>query len=197
VEPNPEEVASSAAPSDEELAKLAQRGDIDSLNTLFSKHWSALQRRTQWLYPVAWDDLLQEGYLVVLTKFKEFGPPYNFRAWVAGILELKAKNFIKADATQIRFLGPQAGSQDIHGVWSRETAPRQVGPRPAAEAFGACLEPLDADSQKVGRHMLAFFAKDEKWPSKRAIERELCIPASTALRCREKVEQAWKRDCQA
>jgi DNA-directed RNA polymerase specialized sigma24 family protein len=182
--------------SDEELAKLAQRGDLDSLNSLFAKHWSALQWRAQWLYPSAWEDVLQDSCVIAADKFTAFGPPYNFRAWIGQILENVSRNIKKTDKNRGP-VGPDSGNQDIGDVWRKQTAADQLDLSQLLKLLEHDLEALDAESQKIGRFMLAFFAKDEQWPSKREIERELCIPASTALRCREKVIDAWKRDCQA
>jgi hypothetical protein len=73
VESDPDEVTNSPEVSDEELAKLAQRGDTGSLNKLFSKHWSALENRARWLYADDWEMLRQEAFLVATTTM--VGPP--------------------------------------------------------------------------------------------------------------------------
>lgn len=179
MEPVPDKIANSSELSDGELAKLAQQGDIEGGRRLFSKYEGMLNSLARKLYAHAPNDLLQQRYLVAWERFDTFGPPYNFKAWIGRILGNIANNWRRSDTSRAPFFGPELSSsvQRVQVFLENFQQPVQIAP--------------------VSRYMLIFFAENEKWPSKREIERDLGVPGSSALRCREKVLKTWERDCKA
>lgn len=197
MEPVPDKIANSSELSDGELAKLAQQGDIEGGRRLFSKYEGMLNSLARKLYAHAPNDLLQQGYLVAWERFDTFGPPYNFKAWIGRILGNIANNWRRSDTSRAPFFGPEAEDKDIYEMWERRIAADRSDLDRLLEILKEDLNTLDATAQQVGRYMLIFFAENEKWPSKREIERDLGVPGSSALRCREKVLKTWERDCKA
>jgi len=205
VESDSPKIEHSTDPSDEELAKLAQQGDIESGNQLFIRHGPELERLARYLsgQRVSEDEAkerLQNACRTAWQRFSSFGPPYNFVGWIREILINQAKNKRRAVAIEVRIFGPEGSYEDIdrlpdagaaQGGHDREDLARLL------KAMDQELMRLDPLDQKIGIFMLRYFADNEEWPSKREIASGTGIPASTALRCRERVLEAWQLICRA
>jgi DNA-directed RNA polymerase specialized sigma24 family protein len=124
VEPDSDRLVASVEPSDEELAKLAQRGDIESGNHLFLRHGAELERLARsLLHPRLSDDILketiQDAYRIAWETFSSFGPPYHFVPWVHQILRNVSRNKSRTVKTEGQIFGPKGSDENIDEVEDR------------------------------------------------------------------------------
>lgn len=199
-----DKVTNSAEPSDEELAKLAQRGNIESGNQLFIRHGAELERLARSLlnWRVSDEDIkerLQEAYRVAWQRFGEFRSPYHFVPWIKGILINVSRNADRVDRNRDRIIEPVGGDEDIdkRGANVDDSPQDRMDLDRLLKALDQESERLDESHQKIARFMLDYFAKNDKWPSKREMAEGTGIPASSALRSQKRVLGSWEPLCRS
>ena len=202
MESDSDRIANSPEPSDEELAKLAQRGDIESGNRLFIRHGAELERLARsllyWrLAEQSIKDVLQTAYRIAWENFASFGPPYRFVPWIYQILRNVSANKQKQVERDAKIFGPPSTSDEMNQVradsieYDRQDLVRLL------KALDQELMRLDSAHQQIGKFMLDYFESNDVWPSKREMAQRTGIPASTALRCQQRVLQRWKPICRS
>ncbi|MGH7976887.1 MAG: RNA polymerase sigma factor [Limisphaerales bacterium] len=105
--------------SDEELAKLAQSGDVESGSLLFERHQLKLMdyslyvcRKNKELA----EDVLQQAYLTIWNRFSEFGAPYEFAPWVKRFIDNIARNAMRAEKNKTKIFGTGDNPDDINNM---------------------------------------------------------------------------------
>src|SRR5436309_9204668 len=84
-----------SAINDATLVQNAQAGDSQALECLFCRHRPAFFRRAKHASgdPTAAEDLCQEACLKATLKLPCLAVPGNFRGWVFGIIDTKARHW--------------------------------------------------------------------------------------------------------
>lgn len=200
MESDSDKITNLAEPSDEDLVKLAQHGDIESGNRLFIRYGRELEWRAQNLGASKDDvkDWVQDAYRIAWERIGSFGAPYLFLRWMYRILDKVSKEKRRAKKRGSKIFGPEGSDEDIEELAGENVADFRLDRGDLAkllEALPKELERLSADCQKIGRFMLKHVDKNGELPSKREMEDVTGIPATTALRCRERVLEIWKPLC--
>ncbi len=197
-----------AQPSDEELAKLVQSGDIESGNLLFSRYQSELLSHAlrscgkTGLADELAKDLLQEAYLKSFARFNEFRSPYKFAPWIKAFISNIAKERKRADRKKDEISGTNNAPEDINNIVSEndKTPYDELCDKDLEQELWPVLEKrladLDESHQQVGMVMLEHFRNGEKPPSLDDIGKITGIPRRSVARYRDKIRQFWKPLCE-
>ena len=180
--------------SDAALVQQAQTGDLEAIDELLCRNWSAFRRHAEQVCsdPIQAQDLCQEACLKAIASLPRLRRADAFRAWVRGFITNEARNWRRnskkvgtpldeMDTSLVEHMSVPASSQspaDFQYLMDMlcQQARRQEGACRAAAAF-----------------MLEYYRQEQAFPPVRAIAEATHSSHGTAQRCREAILLAWRR----
>jgi RNA polymerase sigma-70 factor, ECF subfamily len=89
VEPAAREGPADAGPSEDELMRRLQKGDMDALGVLYERHQGVVRAivhlRGEGLSPSDVEDTCHEAFLTLLETASRYRPGHSLKAWLCGI----------------------------------------------------------------------------------------------------------------
>jgi RNA polymerase sigma factor (sigma-70 family) len=180
-------------PSDEDLARSFQQGNKEAGDILFARHREEFRSYARKCCPVGRDkdahDLVQDAFLIALSKFSSFRPD-NFRGWIFGIIHNLARTIHRADATKEKILGTQDQREVIYECGDSYEFTELL------KVLRQTVASLDERHREIGKYMLDYFLKFHEMPSVSQIVEGTGISHGTVQRARECVVEIWREPCQ-
>lgn len=187
--------ASPSLSDDAALIGRALRGDDESLNSLYSRHWSAFLAcaHAQWQRDRdEAQDLCQVACLKSVAHLSALRDRAQFRAWVMGFIVNEARNWRRI--REIPGTGSSAATLDE--VESMTAAP----PSPLTQAesefllaeLASVTRRLAGRVREVAEFMLDRFREASELPTVEQIAERFALSHGTSERARDSARREWR-----
>lgn len=145
-----------AAPTDEELVKLARDGDAEAFDVLFERYKERVYRAVYHLTANREDtnDLVQESFIKAYRSLRGFKGNCSFYTWVYRIAVNTALNFTKHRAhypkLSLEMMDDEAQDSEVFKRFKQQrTAPEEIGLTELQERLNKALLKLSESHRAV------------------------------------------------